>query len=145
MKNSMLNSPIRIIVDTNLWISFLIGRHLHVLLDILDNPLFELITTERLRQEILTVARRPKFQQYFGEQQIQELEHWLTYKATEIEIGEIQVHCRDPKDDYLLQLAIDAKAIYLVSGDDDLLSIGEIQGCRIMTIEQFQAEIASLI
>lgn len=145
MINSMLDTPIRIIVDTNLWISFLIGRHLHVLLDVLDNPLFELITTERLRQEILSVARRPKFQQYFGEQQIQNLEHWFTYKATEIEIGEVTVHCRDPKDDYLLQLAIDSKAIYLVSGDNDLLSIGEIQGCRIMTIEQFQAEIANFI
>lgn len=137
-------SPLRIIVDTNLWISFLIGRRLQILLDVLDNPWFELVTTPRLTQEILSVAKRPKFQQYFGDKQIQELEYWLTEKATEVEIGEVHVHCRDPKDDYLLQLAINAKAIYLVSGDDDLLSLGEVQGCRIMTIAQFQEEIALL-
>lgn len=139
--NSMLANPYRIVVDTNLWISFLIGKRLNVLLDILDSPWFELVTTTRLHNEIMSVARRPKFQRYFGDDQISKLEYWLTQKATEIEIGTIVPRCRDPKDDYLLQLAIDAKAIYLVSGDEDLLSIGEIEGCQIMTVAQFQEEV----
>ena len=61
-----------------------------------------------------------------------------------IELGDIPCRCRDPKDDYLLELAVQANAIYLVSGDDDLLSLGHIEGCRIMTVEQFEAEWNSL-
>ena len=57
-----------------------------------------------------------------------------------IEIGDIPPRCRDPKDDYLLELAVQSKAIYLVSGDNDLLSIGQIEGCRIMTFAQFVEE-----
>ena len=59
---------------------------------------------------------------------------------TMVEIGEIPQRCRDPKDDYLLELAVQANAIYLVSGDDDLLEIGQIEGCRIMTFAQFEVE-----
>ncbi|MBQ6791126.1 MAG: putative toxin-antitoxin system toxin component, PIN family [Paludibacteraceae bacterium] len=58
-------------------------------------------------------------------------------------LGEIPARCRDPKDDYLLELAIQAKAIYLVSGDSDLLDIGTIGDCRIMTVQQFENEVLS--
>jgi predicted nucleic acid-binding protein len=56
-------------------------------------------------------------------------------------LDDIPQRCRDPKDDYLLELAIKSKAIYLVSGDDDLLDIGEIEGCRIMTFSRFLQEV----
>jgi len=138
MINSTLANPYRIVVDTNLWISFLIGKRLSILLDVLDSPWFELVITAQLHREIMSVAKRPKFQKYFGETQIDALEYWLSQKAITIEIGEVQPRCRDAKDDYLLQLAVEAKAIYLVSGDDDLLSLGEVEGCQIMTVAQFQ-------
>ena len=38
------------------------------------------------------------------------------------------------------ELAVKAKAIYLVSGDDDLLSLGHVGGCKIMTAHQFEHE-----
>ncbi len=34
-----------------------------------------------------------------------------------------------------------AKAIYLVSRDSDLLEMGTIGDCRIMTVQQFEKEI----
>lgn len=142
--NSTLNLPYRIVVDTNLWISFLIGRRLGVLLDVLDSPWFELVTTDRLYVEIMSVAKRPKFAKYFGEEQIKNLDYWLSQKATHVELSNVTPRCRDPKDDYLLQLAIDSKAIYLVSGDEDLLILGNIEGCQIMTMAQFQEEVERL-
>jgi hypothetical protein len=69
MKNEWLQdnnaATIRVVVDTNLWISFLIGRKLQGLLDLLDNPWFELVSTAILNEEVIRVARRDKFRKLF--------------------------------------------------------------------------------
>ena len=138
----MLNR-IRVVLDTNLWISYLIGFQLSNLCEVFDNPRLELIMTRKSFDELISVARRPKFNRYFNEEKVFNLKLWLEDISTFFEIGEVPQRCRDPKDDYLLELAVQAKAIYLVSGDDDLLSIGEIDGCRIMTFAQFIEELQS--
>lgn len=58
-------NKIRVIVDTNIWISSLIGRQLLSLRELLSYPQIELVITERLMQEVLLVAQRPKFAKYF--------------------------------------------------------------------------------
>lgn len=45
--------------------------------------------------------------------------------------------CRDPDDDKFLSCAIDAKAVYIVSGDKDLLEIKEYEGIEIITANDF--------
>lgn len=137
----MESNRIRVVIDTNLWISSLIGKTLVGLLDILDAPEVETITSVELIEEVLAVANRPKFRKYFPHESIQILENWFK-TTTQVTIDDIPQRCRDPKDDYLLELAVKSHAIYLVSGDDDLLSIGEIEGCRIMTIRQFVEELS---
>ena len=131
----------RVIVDTNIWISSLIGRQLTSLRDLLSYPCIELIMTERLMQEVLLVAQRPKFAKYFHSEDVEQLRHWMEQNMTNVPLGDIPSRCRDPKDDYLLELAVQANAIYLVSGDSDLLDIGTIGDCRIMTVQQFEKEI----
>lgn len=49
--------------------------------------------------------------------------------------------CRDEADDYLLALAIEAKANYLVTGDQDLLVLQEIETCRILDVVTFEQSI----
>lgn len=144
MKNDRLQdndeSLIRVVVDTNLWISFLIGKKLDCLLDLLNNPWFELVSSPMLNEEIVRVASRPKFRKYFPEQDVERLTQWMDSHFCMFEIKDITPRCRDPKDDFLLELAVQAHAIYLVSGDDDLLEIGQIGDCKIMTVAQFEAE-----
>lgn len=45
----------------------------------------------------------------------------------------------DRDDDYLIAHALIARADYLVSGDDDLLSLGQIETVRIVSPAQFLA------
>ena len=45
--------------------------------------------------------------------------------------------CRDPKDDKFINCAIDAKAIYIVSGDNDLLTLKNFAGVEIVTAREF--------
>ena len=132
---------IRVVVDTNLWISSLIGRQLSSLREMLSYPRFELILTPQLYDEIIGVAQRPKLQKYFDADKIKQLSIWLQENTIDIPIHSVPPRCRDPKDDYLLELAVQSKAIYLVSGDNDLLEYGQIEGCRIMTVKQFEAEV----
>ena len=45
--------------------------------------------------------------------------------------------CRDADDDKFINCAIDAKAIYIVSGDNDLLTIKNFAGIEIVTAREF--------
>ena len=46
--------------------------------------------------------------------------------------------CRDPEDDYILACAISSKADFLVTGDDDLLSLNSCEGIKILTPRAFE-------
>lgn len=48
--------------------------------------------------------------------------------------------CRDPNDDHVLAAAVVARAALIVTGDKDLLSLGEFQGVRILTAQAFLEE-----
>ena len=137
----MPTNKIRVIVDTNIWISSLIGHQLLHLRELLSYPEIELVVTERLIQEIIVVAQRPKFTRYFRVEDVNLLHEWMEQNMVNVPLGDIPSRCRDPKDDYLLELAVQSKAIYLVSGDSDLLEMGTIGDCRIMTVKQFEQEI----
>lgn len=141
----MTETPIRVVVDTNLWISLLIGGKLGNLLEILVHPDLELVSTGLLKEEIAAVAQRPKFRKYFSVEQVNALMAWMDETMTYFELGTITPRCRDPKDDYLLELAVQSHAIYLVSGDNDLLTLGQIEDCRIMTFSQFEEEMKDYI
>ncbi len=51
-------------------------------------------------------------------------------------ISEINV-CWDPDDDKFIECAVDSRAIYIVSGDKDLLDIQEYDGIQIITAKEF--------
>jgi len=44
---------------------------------------------------------------------------------------------RDPKDDMLFECAVRAKAEIIVSGDKDVLEVGEYRGIRVITARQY--------
>ena len=44
---------------------------------------------------------------------------------------------RDPKDDYLLAYGLVGEADYLVTGDEDLLVLRQVEDVRIVTASQF--------
>lgn len=45
--------------------------------------------------------------------------------------------CRDPDDNKFLECAKDAHALYIVSGDKDLLDIGSYEEIEILTAKEF--------
>lgn len=49
----------------------------------------------------------------------------------------LKVVRRDPDDDRVLECAVTAKADLIVTGDSDLLSLGEYDGIRIVQVAEF--------
>ena len=45
--------------------------------------------------------------------------------------------CRDPDDDKFISCVVDGRCIYIVSGDKDLLSLGQYGDVEILTVTQF--------
>ena len=54
-----------------------------------------------------------------------------------IQVESIVSICRDPKDNFLLALAKDGKADYLLTGDKDLLDLKNFGKTKIKTITAF--------
>ncbi len=125
------------ILDTNLWISFLIKGNLEKIQELLFNDDYILIFSRELLDEFLDVVQRPKFQKYFSPSNIEvALEIIIDFSIFVDVSTEVNV-CRDPKDNFLLSLAADSKAKYLVTGDNDLLVLENFNGTKIISVSEF--------
>jgi len=131
----------RVIVDTNIWISFLVGKELHNLKDLIVNERVKIIISEQLIRELKLVTSRTKLKKYFEEDKVSDLLSLLDIIAEKIRIGKIDPICRDPKDDFLLALAKESKANYLITGDKDLLHIKIYGRTKIVTAKEFNEKI----
>lgn len=128
---------IKTIIDTNLWISFLIGKQLASLKPLLTSRKVQPILAKQLIDELILVTKRPKLRKYFEPQKVQALLKFLEVVGLFVEITSEVSICRDAKDNFLLSLAIDSKADYLITGDADLLVIKQIGETKIVTYQQF--------
>jgi putative PIN family toxin of toxin-antitoxin system len=125
----------RAIIDTNLWVSFLIGKTFYKLKHLLIQGVITPIFSPQLLDELTTVTQRPKLQKYFQPDKVQELLLFLNEISDIIEPHSTINLCRDPKDNFLLALAQDSKADFLVTGDQDLLILQQIGQTKILTYQ----------
>lgn len=135
----MQDNPAKIIIDTNLWISFLIGlKASPAMRQILTDGSVNIVMTDILEKEIMTVASRPKFKRYFAPEACQHLLSFLRARSSDFQLTSIPARCRDPKDDYLLELARVSEANILVTGDKDLTEMRQFGKCKILTLAEFK-------
>ena len=130
----------KIIVDTNLWISFLLTSDYSKIDALLSIETIILLFSQELIDEFVDVAQRPKFRKYFSLDDLENLLLKVRAKAKFISVTSIIDSCRDPKDNFLLALAQDAKATHLLTGDNDLLVLQKIGTTRIITITKYLSE-----
>ncbi|GHT13115.1 PIN domain-containing protein [Bacteroidia bacterium] len=140
----MQNNICRVIIDTNVWISFLIGKRLQRLLHYVLDERVVIVTCNAQIRELTRVLKKPKIKKLVQDSQVSSFFTFLTEQAQVTPITTIINLCRDPKDNYLLSLSIDANANYLISGDDDLLVLQQINGTSIINFTDFDVIMSNL-
>lgn len=127
----------KIILDTNLWISFLLSKKLNQIDRLIEENRVTFVFSDELLEEFISVISRPKFKKYFHTKDIAKI---LTYFDQYGELVKVETDlfiCRDKKDNFLLNLSIDSNANYLVTGDKDLLILEKIGNTTILTYGDF--------
>ena len=127
----------KIVIDTNLWISFLLTSDYSKIDSLLSKETIVLLFGQELIDEFLEVAQRPKFRKYFSIDDLENLLLKVRTKAEFVSVTSVIDICRDPKDNFLLALAQDGKATHLITGDNDLLVLEKIGKTKIITITKY--------
>ena len=130
----------KVIIDTNLWISFLLGHQVQFVRQILTDWRFEVYVCARLIEEILDVANRDKIRKHLSPADLDDMlaiiHAYCQFATIEADVALSAV--RDPKDLYLLALADTIGADYIVSGDADLTDLGKYHQTRIIKLNDFK-------
>jgi putative PIN family toxin of toxin-antitoxin system len=128
---------VRAVIDTNVLVSGLLWHGApHALLEKARADELLLVSSPNLLAELEIVITRPKFsailvraskshEQLLAE--VRQLAEVLIAPPLAVPV------CRDPDDDEVLALAVAAQADFIVSGDDDLLSLQHYQNIPILT------------
>lgn len=133
----MKEKSIKVIFDTNVWISFLIGKKLSIIKDYISSGEIKIVITQQLLDEIKDVTTRPRIKKYFPQQSVNELIALLKAIAIIVEIEPTHFNCKDPKDNFLLDLIDFSKADYLVTGDKFLLELNPFMTATILKPADF--------
>ena len=101
---------IRVIFDTNIWISYLIGKELRNLTELISSKRIEIVISEQLLTEIIEVTARSKFRKYFNTDKVDELISLINLLGAKFKIDSIPEICDDPKDNFLFGLIRESNA-----------------------------------
>ena len=136
----MRNQKDRVIIDTNLWISFLLTKDFTKFDTIIADKKLILLFSQELIDEIVEVTQRSKFRKYFPLDDLERLLLKIRNRADFIKIKNTVTDCRDPKDNFLLSLSVDGKATHLITGDKDLLVLKVYGETKILTMSAYLHE-----
>lgn len=126
----------RIVVDTNVIASavYFGGKPYDLLKLIMEEKVSAIASKEivdeyeeilaRLQHKFPKLSKSIPFQEIVG-------------KLTVIKVSSDIRICRDSEDDKFISCAVDGRCIYIVSGDNDLLSLKDYDGIEIITVVQF--------
>ena len=126
----------RLVVDTNVIASavYFGGKPYDLLKLIMEEKVSAIASKEivdeyeeilaRLQHKFPKLSKSIPFQEIVG-------------KLTVIKVSSDIRICRDSEDDKFISCAVDGRCIYIVSGDNDLLSLKDYDGIEIITVAQF--------
>jgi putative PIN family toxin of toxin-antitoxin system len=140
-QRGMAKKPDKIIIDTNLWISFLITKDFKKLDERIKKRSVRIFFSLESIDEFLTVADRPKFKKHFSKTDIEQLIDLFDVYGEIVSVKSKIDICRDQKDNFLLSLSKDSQANYLITGDKDLLDLKTFEGTKIITMSDYLRKI----
>jgi len=138
-----------IILDTNIWVSYIIKRQLDQLVTAKYDYALTFLSCPELVLELTDILQRPKIREIIGENHLQFIQfhqyhclnHAIARRTVPDKLPQIYVRelIPDKKDIFLFDLAATYEATYLVTGDRDLLGIQDrILHVQIISLSEFK-------
>ena len=133
----------KIIIDTNLWISLLIGKKVSNLRSLCNDTKIAVYLCAELKAEFMRVAMSEKIQKYAEKERIMDTLELMENSCTDVLITNTtqSSSLRDADDLYLLSLADAVQADYIITGDKDLLVLQTHHQTKIVTYSEFITEV----
>ena len=124
----------KVVLDTNILVSALLFKgELAAIVDLWEKGKIMPVLSRETFAEFKTVLEYPKFSLSRQEIKLIIEEEVLPYFEV-IEITDtVKGICRDADDDKLIACAVSAAADFIVSGDKDLLDMGQYKSVRIIS------------
>jgi putative PIN family toxin of toxin-antitoxin system len=126
----------RVVLDTNIVISSVLGGALVLVLEKWNEQKFTVVVTTDVVSEYFEVLNRPKFR--LKQETIDKITQYI-YQFSEFVVPEEKIRFieDDPKDDKFLEAAVTGKVDFIVSGDNHLLALQEFRAIPIITGREF--------
>lgn len=127
---------IRAVLDTNVLVSAIIsdGTARELLKKAIANQ-YRIVTSELILKELQTVLSRPKFKT--SKKEITKITGTLRKTVDVVDVKtRIEAVKEDPKDNMLIETALDGEAQIIVTGDHHLLELKHYDEIKIITIQE---------
>ena len=137
-----MKNNIKVIFDVNIWVSAFISPNMEkqVQAIILQDEV-EIIACSYLLEELRQTLQRPKFKKYLSSERMLLATELVEQSSTFINLNSVVELCRDDKDNYLLSLAKDAQADFLLTGDKDLLVLNPFEKTQIIKLSDYLEQV----
>jgi len=132
------NKKKRLVVDANAWISSLLTLKFRIRLNVVFGLDYQLLVSEQLFRELGRAVQKPYLAKNIKQADYDSLVSLLRADAELVEVHSVVDVCRDPKDNFLLALAKDGNADYLITGDSDLLVLKEFEKTKIVKLSDLE-------
>jgi uncharacterized protein len=139
---------LRLVIDTNVFIRYLI-RPSTAVAALIERHWIEgqvqLVLSPELLAELTRVLARPSIQRLIHAEEAHAL-HTALQQQSELlaPLNQIPHYSRDPKDDMFVACALAGQVDYLVTFDEDLLSLGQVGNVQIVTPAQLVTQLNPL-
>ena len=131
----------KVVLDTNIWLSAIVWRGESTkIIEAAINKKIEIIISEEILSEIIDVLNRAKFKDFTEDkkEKIEDLIRVILSISKLIKIKtKIDIINEDPKDNIILETAIDGKAEYIISYDNHLINMIQYKDVKMITPTKF--------
>ncbi len=128
----------RVVVDTNCLVSRLL-LPVSIPAQAVESAIISgtLLASEATLTELVEVLHRKKFRKYLEPEDIKTFLHMLGRMVEVIPIQRQVTVCRNPKDNQFLDVALNGRAEFLITGDQDLLQLDPFMDVCILAPKSF--------
>lgn len=124
----------RLVVDTNVLVSRLLtplSLPAQAVLRAMDGA--SLLVSDQTMLELSDVLSRDRFDRWVPKGTRIEFLRYLSENVSFVPIVEVVRACRDPRDNAVLEVAVNGRAEAIVTGDKDLLALDPFRAIPILT------------